>query len=157
MGFAALNPSYDRQGEGAMTEPLKRSYVKRDTAQARGYSQAVVTEGGRVVWLAGQVAIEDSTGRSLAADFDGQVRGVLARLVAGQGHPVHDPAEAVVIVDRVVLGAAVVPEGERADRPAEAAGEFGPGLVREQKAQQRRALLLGHTLEPHGVPAIDIE
>jgi enamine deaminase RidA (YjgF/YER057c/UK114 family) len=57
-----------------------RTNLKRDTAQARGYSQAVVTEGGRVVWLAGQVAGEDASGRSLAADFDGQVREVFARL-----------------------------------------------------------------------------
>jgi 2-iminobutanoate/2-iminopropanoate deaminase len=63
-----------------MPEAVKRSYLKRETAQARGYSQAVTTEGGRIVWLAGQVAIEDSTGRSLAADFDGQVREVFARL-----------------------------------------------------------------------------
>ena len=27
----------------------------------------------------------------------------LARTVAGQGYPVHDPAEAVIVVDRVVL------------------------------------------------------
>ena len=40
----------------------------------------MVTEGGRVIWLAGQVAGEDSAGRSLAADFDGQVREVFARL-----------------------------------------------------------------------------
>src|SRR5437667_5762246 len=59
---------------------MGRSYVKRETAQARGYSQAVVTEGGRVIWLAGQVAGEDSAGHSLAADFDGQVREVFARL-----------------------------------------------------------------------------
>src|SRR6266581_3432928 len=57
-----------------------RQNLKRDTAQARGYSQAVVTEGGRIIWLAGQVAGEDSAGRSLAADFDGQVREVFARL-----------------------------------------------------------------------------
>jgi enamine deaminase RidA (YjgF/YER057c/UK114 family) len=57
-----------------------RTNLKRDTAQARGYSQAVITEGGRVVWLAGQVAGEDASGRSLAADFDGQVREVFARL-----------------------------------------------------------------------------
>ena len=59
---------------------MSRSYVKRETAQARGYSQAVVTEGGRIIWLAGQVAAEDSAGRSLAADFDGQVREVFTRL-----------------------------------------------------------------------------
>ena len=58
----------------------RRRYIKRPTAQARAYSQAVITEGGRTIWLAGQVAMEDSSGRSLAADFDGQVREVFARL-----------------------------------------------------------------------------
>ena len=60
-------------------EPRRR-YIKRPTAQARAYSQAVITEGGRIVWLAGQVAAEDSSGNSLAGDFDGQVREVFARL-----------------------------------------------------------------------------
>ena len=61
---------------------MPKRYVKRAAAQARGYSQAVVTEGGRIVWLAGQVAVEDAAGRSLADDFDGQVREVFARLGA---------------------------------------------------------------------------
>jgi 2-iminobutanoate/2-iminopropanoate deaminase len=60
--------------------PMQRTNQKRETAQARGYSQAVITEGGRTIWLAGQVAIEDAAGRSLAGDFDGQVREVFARL-----------------------------------------------------------------------------
>ncbi|HLY47144.1 MAG TPA: Rid family hydrolase [Stellaceae bacterium] len=63
-----------------MPEPITRSHVKRERAQARAYSQAVVTAGGRTIWLAGQVAGEDAAGRSLAADFDGQVREVFARL-----------------------------------------------------------------------------
>ena len=63
-----------------MADARKRSNLKNERAQARGYSQAVVTEGGRVVWLAGQVAADDSSGRSLAADFDGQVREIFARL-----------------------------------------------------------------------------
>jgi 2-iminobutanoate/2-iminopropanoate deaminase len=63
-----------------MADTLKRTNIKNERAQARGYSQAVVTEGGHIVWLAGQVAGEDSSGRSLAADFDGQVREVFARL-----------------------------------------------------------------------------
>jgi 2-iminobutanoate/2-iminopropanoate deaminase len=63
-----------------MADTVKRTNLKNERAQARGYSQAVVTEGGRVVWLAGVVAGEDSSGRSLAADFDGQVREVFARL-----------------------------------------------------------------------------
>jgi len=57
-----------------------RSYVKRETAQARAYSQAVITEGGRIVWLAGQVGAADASGRSLGGDFDGQVREVFSRL-----------------------------------------------------------------------------
>ncbi len=57
-----------------------RSFIKRDTAQARGYSQAVITSGGRAIWLAGQVAGEDAAGKSLTGDFDGQVREVFARL-----------------------------------------------------------------------------
>jgi 2-iminobutanoate/2-iminopropanoate deaminase len=60
----------------------RRRYIKRDAAQARAYSQAVVTEGsGRTIWLAGQIAAEEAaTGRSLIGDFDGQVREVFARL-----------------------------------------------------------------------------
>ena len=58
----------------------RRGYIKRPTAQARAYSQAVITEGGRIVWLAGQVGAADSSGNSLAGDFDGQVREVFARL-----------------------------------------------------------------------------
>jgi len=59
---------------------MTRAYLKRQAAQARAYSQAVVSEGGEVVWLAGQVAAEDSSGNSLAGDFDGQVREVFSRL-----------------------------------------------------------------------------
>ena len=55
--------------------------------------------------------------------------------VAGQGDPVHDAAETVVVVDRVVLDTAVVPNGKRPRLPAKAAGEFRPGLVLEQIAQ----------------------
>jgi 2-iminobutanoate/2-iminopropanoate deaminase len=58
----------------------RRQYIKRPTAQARAYSQAVMTEGGRIVWLAGQVGAADVSGNSLAGDFDGQVREVFSRL-----------------------------------------------------------------------------
>jgi enamine deaminase RidA (YjgF/YER057c/UK114 family) len=57
-----------------------RTFVKREAAQARAYSQAVITEGGRAVWLAGQVAVADASGKSLTGDFDGQVREVFSRL-----------------------------------------------------------------------------
>ena len=50
---------------------MTKTYLKRPAAQARAYSQAVVSEGGKVVWLAGQVAAEDASGKPLAGDFDG--------------------------------------------------------------------------------------
>jgi 2-iminobutanoate/2-iminopropanoate deaminase len=59
---------------------MARAYVKREAAQARAYSQAVVTEGGRIVWLAGQTAGADAAGKTLAGNFDGQVREVFSRL-----------------------------------------------------------------------------
>jgi 2-iminobutanoate/2-iminopropanoate deaminase len=63
-----------------MARTHKRNFVKRDQAQTRAYSPAVITEGGRIIWLAGQTAGEDGSGRSLAGDFEGQVREVFARL-----------------------------------------------------------------------------
>ncbi len=57
-----------------------RQHLKREAAQARAYSQAVVTAGGRTVWLAGQVAAADASGKPLTGDFDGQVREVFSRL-----------------------------------------------------------------------------
>jgi 2-iminobutanoate/2-iminopropanoate deaminase len=59
-----------------------RAHIKRERAEARAHSQAVITEGGRIVWLAGQVAITDEAGKSLAGDFDGQVRDVFRLLGA---------------------------------------------------------------------------
>ena len=57
-----------------------RTHIKRERAESRAYSQAVITEGGRTVWLAGQVAIVDAAGKSLVGDFDGQVHEVFRLL-----------------------------------------------------------------------------
>jgi 2-iminobutanoate/2-iminopropanoate deaminase len=48
--------------------------IKTERAQQRGYSPAVITEGGRIVWLAGQTGTVDDSGKSLADDFEGQAR-----------------------------------------------------------------------------------
>ena len=69
--------------EAAQQKPF-RHHLKNDRAQARAYSQAVATAGGRTVWLAGQVA-PDSAGKSLAGDFEAQVREVFARLARTLG------------------------------------------------------------------------
>jgi 2-iminobutanoate/2-iminopropanoate deaminase len=57
-----------------------KEYLKGDHPQQRGYSEAVITEGGRTVWLAGQTATLDDNGKSLASDFDGQVRQLFKNL-----------------------------------------------------------------------------
>ena len=51
-----------------------QQYVKGERPQQRGYSLAVITEGGKTVWLGGQIATVDDAGKSLAGDFEGQVR-----------------------------------------------------------------------------------
>jgi 2-iminobutanoate/2-iminopropanoate deaminase len=51
-----------------------QQYIKGERPQQRGYSLAVITEGGKTVWLGGQIATVDDMGKSLAGDFEGQVR-----------------------------------------------------------------------------------
>lgn len=58
------------------------NYIKTERAQQRGYSTAVVTDGGKIVWIAGHTAVIDDSGASLAADFDGQTRQLFKSLAA---------------------------------------------------------------------------
>jgi 2-iminobutanoate/2-iminopropanoate deaminase len=44
----------------------------------RAYSPAVVTRGGRIIWLAGQTTLQDANGKSLLGDFQGQARAAFA-------------------------------------------------------------------------------
>jgi enamine deaminase RidA (YjgF/YER057c/UK114 family) len=57
-------------------------YIKTERAQQRGYSTAVITEGGRTVWLAGQTATLDDSGKSLATDFEAQTRQIFKQFGA---------------------------------------------------------------------------
>ncbi|WP_213740676.1 RidA family protein [Bradyrhizobium sp. dw_411] len=57
-----------------------KEYLKGDQPQRRGYSEAVITEGGKIVWLAGQIAMVDDNGKSLAGDFEGQARQLFKNL-----------------------------------------------------------------------------
>ena len=57
-----------------------RRYIKREATQARSYSPAVITEGGRIVWLAGVTAGDDAAGKSILGNFEAQVREVFRRL-----------------------------------------------------------------------------
>jgi len=58
---------------------MKRTHLEPSERQKiRAYSPAVVTEGGRVVWMAGQTALVDAEGKSIAGDFEAQTRQVFA-------------------------------------------------------------------------------
>ncbi len=57
-------------------------FIKGERPQQRGYSLAVITEGGKTVWLGGQIATADDSGRSLAGDFEGQARQIFKILNA---------------------------------------------------------------------------
>jgi 2-iminobutanoate/2-iminopropanoate deaminase len=63
--------------------PLEaREYLKQERAQSRGFSPGVVTDGGKILWLAGQVALTDEQGQSLAGNFEGQARAIFRAIDA---------------------------------------------------------------------------
>jgi 2-iminobutanoate/2-iminopropanoate deaminase len=55
-----------------------KNFLKSDSSQKNAYSDAVITEGGRTIWIAGQGAPVDASGKSLAGDFDAQARATFA-------------------------------------------------------------------------------
>src|ERR1700746_100723 len=66
----------------AQAQAPARRFFKRDSAERSGYSMAVVTQGGRTIWLAGQTGAVDGSGKSLAGNLDAQVHQVFANLAA---------------------------------------------------------------------------
>ncbi len=42
--------------------------------KSRAFSPAVITHGGKTVWLAGQTATVDENGKDISGDFEGQAR-----------------------------------------------------------------------------------
>jgi enamine deaminase RidA (YjgF/YER057c/UK114 family) len=84
-----------------------RDYLKGERPQQRGYSEAVITEGGKMVWLAGQIATVDDAGKSLAGDFDGQVRQIfknLDRTLQKTGGKLGDMVQMTVFITDVRYG-----------------------------------------------------
>jgi enamine deaminase RidA (YjgF/YER057c/UK114 family) len=54
-----------------------RHYLEgTETQKQRAYSPAVVTQGGRTVWLAGHTATQDAEGRDISYNFEAQVHQV---------------------------------------------------------------------------------
>jgi 2-iminobutanoate/2-iminopropanoate deaminase len=62
---------------------MKKDYLEPSEFQkTRAYSPAVLTEGGRIVWLAGQTALADGDGRDISGNFEAQTRRVFALMDA---------------------------------------------------------------------------
>jgi 2-iminobutanoate/2-iminopropanoate deaminase len=65
------------QGKNRMTEMNGPSVEYLDGTERqkdRSYSPAIITRGGKIVWLAGQTATTDIDGKPIADDFEAQVR-----------------------------------------------------------------------------------
>lgn len=46
--------------------------------KGRAFSPAVITQGGRTVWLAGQTAPTDASGNDISGNFEAQARAIFA-------------------------------------------------------------------------------
>jgi enamine deaminase RidA (YjgF/YER057c/UK114 family) len=59
--------------------PAQIEYLEGSARQKeRAFSPAVMTQGGRTVWLAGQTATVDESGKDISGNFDAQARTVFA-------------------------------------------------------------------------------
>jgi 2-iminobutanoate/2-iminopropanoate deaminase len=61
-----------------MTEYLEPTEFQK----SRAFSPAVITQGGRTVWLAGQTATRDAEGRDISGNFDAQTKTIFASIDA---------------------------------------------------------------------------
>lgn len=58
---------------------MTKTYLEPSEFQkTRAYSPAVVTDGGRIVWMAGQTATVNEDGRDISGNFEAQTRRVFA-------------------------------------------------------------------------------
>lgn len=53
---------------------MNKDFVRGTWQQKRAFSPAVITSGGRTIWVAGHTGETDDSGKSLAGDFDAQCR-----------------------------------------------------------------------------------
>ena len=56
-------------------------YLEKTPFQlSRAFSPGVVTEGGKMVWVAGQTATRDNAGNDIASNFEAQVKQVFSQI-----------------------------------------------------------------------------
>lgn len=52
---------------------MQKTFVRGTWQKSRAFSPAIITEGGKTVWIAGHTGQKDDSGKSLAGDFEAQV------------------------------------------------------------------------------------
>jgi 2-iminobutanoate/2-iminopropanoate deaminase len=82
---------------------MKKEHLPTGDAQkGRAYSPAVITEGGRIVWLAGQTALTDADGKDLSGNFDAQAERIfdlLGATIARAGGTLADMVTMTVFIN----------------------------------------------------------
>ena len=53
---------------------------KSEQQKKRAYSPAVITQGGKTIWLAGQTATQDEQGKDISGNFEAQVKTIFSLL-----------------------------------------------------------------------------
>jgi enamine deaminase RidA (YjgF/YER057c/UK114 family) len=53
---------------------------KTDFQRSRAFSPGVITEGGKIVWVAGQTATRDNDGKDISNNFEAQARQVFSQI-----------------------------------------------------------------------------
>jgi 2-iminobutanoate/2-iminopropanoate deaminase len=123
---------------------MPREYFKGEREETRGLSPAVVTRGGKTVWLSGVTARADEEGHSLAGDFEGQARAVFRKMgktLERTGGRLQDIVTMTVFILDVRHGPAFVeirkqhfPEGFPASAQITVAGFAHPDIMLEIQA-----------------------
>jgi enamine deaminase RidA (YjgF/YER057c/UK114 family) len=75
---------------------------KSEFQKSRAFSPAVITEGGKIVWLAGQTATRDEAGNDISGNFEAQVRtifGLLDRTIRKAGGSLADMVTMSVFIN----------------------------------------------------------
>src|SRR3970040_1099122 len=91
---------------------MSKEYLKGTPRQEeRSYSPAVITTGKRTIYLAGFGGAEGESGKSLAGDFDGQVRATfnnIRKTLEKAGATLDDVVTMTVFVTAMKYGSSFV-------------------------------------------------
>jgi len=95
---------------------MPREYFKGTWEEGRGFSPAVTTRGGKIVWLAGVGMAMDEEGNSLAGDFVAQAHASfreIERTLKRAGGTLQDIVTTTVFTLGVRYGEEIIPEIRR--------------------------------------------